>query len=376
VQNYKEYFEDNGYILLKEFLDPDSCAELTKELYNLIEQGFTKKDEQCPISEGIYGAVAFDSVLEQLLPKFEYITGRALLPTYSYARLYRPGERLKPHRDRPSCEVSATITIGFEGESWPIYFENESEGSIKINMTVGDAVVYKGEQLSHWRNRYTEGQWQAQIFLHYVTAEGPNENFKYDNRGCLSHYLKKEPPFYLLSTIDSFLTQEACDKLVASLDVKIPAEAARVGVSAENTYGIIDKRVRDVKNSSIPLRAGISSTVFGSTHLLNHEKWKFDISHQQQCDYLVYEKEGHFTSHIDTFLEEGISVRLLTTLLFLNDNYQGGRLFLKVGEEKYYPPQTKGTLLVFPSFILHGVEPVTSGTRKVIVSWAVGPWFK
>jgi predicted 2-oxoglutarate/Fe(II)-dependent dioxygenase YbiX len=32
--------------------------------------------------------------------------------------------------------------------------------------------------------------------------------------------------------------------------------------------------------------------------------------------------------------------------------------------------------LIFPSFILHGVEPVTSGIRRSIVSWMIGPWFK
>jgi PKHD-type hydroxylase len=68
--------------------------------------------------------------------------------------------------------------------------------------------------------------------------------------------------------------------------------------------------------------------------------------------------------------------RKLTVLVFLNDDFEGGRLFLQNGHGKIYPPQKAGTALVFPSFMLHGVEPVTSGIRRSVVTWLVGPWFK
>jgi PKHD-type hydroxylase len=68
--------------------------------------------------------------------------------------------------------------------------------------------------------------------------------------------------------------------------------------------------------------------------------------------------------------------RKLTVLMFLNDDFEGGKLFIQNGHEKIYPPQAPGTCLVFPSFMLHGVEPVTKGIRRSIVTWLVGPWFK
>jgi PKHD-type hydroxylase len=43
---------------------------------------------------------------------------------------------------------------------------------------------------------------------------------------------------------------------------------------------------------------------------------------------------------------------------------------------KIYPPQDVGNVIVFPSFLLHGVEPVTSGKRRSLVAWMVGPWFR
>jgi PKHD-type hydroxylase len=68
--------------------------------------------------------------------------------------------------------------------------------------------------------------------------------------------------------------------------------------------------------------------------------------------------------------------RKLTVLAFLNDDFKGGKFFLQTGHEKIYPPQKKGTVLVFPSFILHGVEDVEEGERYSVVTWMVGPWFK
>jgi PKHD-type hydroxylase len=44
--------------------------------------------------------------------------------------------------------------------------------------------------------------------------------------------------------------------------------------------------------------------------------------------------------------------------------------------EKIYPPQEKGDIIVFPSFMVHGVEPVTKGKRFTVVTWLVGPYFK
>jgi PKHD-type hydroxylase len=109
----------------------------------------------------------------------------------------------------------------------------------------------------------------------------------------------------------------------------------------------------------------------------NQQAWRFDVSHSNQTDYLKYDEDGHYHAHVDTFVQPGNNeTRKLTILVFLNDDFEGGRLFIQNGHKKYYPPQKAGTALVFPSFMLHGVEPVTKGIRRSIVTWLVGPWFK
>lgn len=382
-------FNAQGYVHLADFLDKENCAQLTAELKKLVEQGKTTKDAQCPKSQAVHGAPVFDSLLEQLTPNFELASGKRLYPTYAYARLYAPGEELKIHTDRPACEISATLTLGFEGDAWPIYmgdYAEEGQGrkittqqgdtkwltnESEIVMAAGDAVLYRGVDKVHWRNPYKEGVWQAQVFLHYVDADGPHAEWKYDKRGKLSHHAE---PDYTYFTIADALAPDACKKLIESLEAQVQGEEAQIGMGAA---GVVNKKIRDVKKVHLPVYRGIGATMAGMGVSANMQAWKFDVTHANQCDYLKYDVEGHYCAHVDTFMQpNNTETRKLTILVFLNEDFEGGRFFLQNGHEKIYPPQSLGTCLVFPSFVLHGVEPVTKGTRRSIVTWLVGPWFK
>jgi predicted 2-oxoglutarate/Fe(II)-dependent dioxygenase YbiX len=382
-------FNVQSYLHLKDFLDKESCSQLTTELQKLVAEGKTQKDDQCPLSQAIHGAPVFDSLLEQLTPHFEKASGKKLYPTYAYARLYEPGDELKIHTDRPSCEISATLTLGFEGDVWPIHVGDYTEaengrkvttqsGETKyltnereIKMNVGDAVLYRGMDKVHWRESYKEGKWQAQVFLHYVDADGPHAEWKYDKRLKLSHHI--EPDYTYWHFLDA-MTPEAAKKLIDSLEAQAHGEDAAVG---SGEVGIINKKIRDVKKVNLPTYRGIGATMVGLGMSANYQAWKFDVTHANQTDYLKYDVDGHYYAHVDTFINPGDSeCRKLTVLVFLNDDFEGGRLFLQNGHEKIYPPQGAGTCLVFPSFIVHGVEPITKGVRRSVVTWLVGPWFK
>ena len=120
-----------------------------------------------------------DPLMESLLNKhseMEKFTGLSLKPTYAYWRMYTKFADLKPHKDRPACEISVTINMGNDGTSWPIYMEGNS-----VDLNPGDAVIYLGCDLSHWREEF-QGDWQAQTFLHYVDADGPYVDHWKDKR--------------------------------------------------------------------------------------------------------------------------------------------------------------------------------------------------
>ena len=366
-----EEFKNNKYVYLPELLTKDTCDELAKQLEFLVLNNKSTIDEQCPKSQAVYGVPAFEHLMEQLLPTFEQVSGKKLYPTYAYARLYSPGEVLESHVDRPACEISATITLGFNGAAWPIYMGSTPEKAAKIAMAVGDAVLYKGCEVPHWREKYTEGTWQAQVFLHYVDANGPFSSQKYDGRLMLSNHDKAT---YEFIAIHDALPVSACQKIIDSCEAQTAGELAAIG---DGNYGVIDKSIRDVRKVQLPVYRGIGATMAGIGLVANKDLWNFDITHANQCDYLRYDKDGHYKAHVDTFMDpKSTETRKLTVLVFLNDDFEGGRLFLQNGHEKIYPPQRPGTILVFPSFMVHGVEPVTKGIRRSIVTWMVGPWFK
>ena len=127
----------------------------------------TWDDEQVPNTFSIYGDPLMETLLLYIKPKMIKATGLNLYQTYSYARTYKPGDILKKHKDRPSCEISTTLFLG--GDKWPIYLNNGKK-DIKINLKEGDMLIYKGCDLEHWREPFN-GEVCVQTFLHYSTNE-------------------------------------------------------------------------------------------------------------------------------------------------------------------------------------------------------------
>jgi len=154
----------------------------------------TWNDQQVPNTYSHYGDIAMETLLLKVQPIIEKEIGLKLNPNYSYARIYKKGDILHRHKDRFSCEISTTLNLG--GYSWPIYLEpsgKEGGKGIKVNLNYGDMLIYKGNELEHWREEF-KGENCAQVFLHYNNLEtkGSKENI-YDRRSELGLpvYFKK-----------------------------------------------------------------------------------------------------------------------------------------------------------------------------------------
>jgi predicted 2-oxoglutarate/Fe(II)-dependent dioxygenase YbiX len=368
-------FKDKGYVHLKDFLHKDSCKELANELKRLVNEKKTIKDEQCPKSEAIHGTVTFDKLLEDLTPHFEQASGLKLFPTYSYARLYNSqDEELKVHRDRPACEISASLTLDFEGDVWPIFMgvNEDKSNATEVKMEIGDAVMYRGCDIYHWREAYKEGKWQAQVFLHYVDQNGPHAEWKYDKRETLG-LSKSDKTIEDCYIVRDAVTPAFCDKLIQEYS---KPEVEKLPPSIGEGEGSINLDIRNVARLQLPLYAGIGATLTAIGLNLNHEIWKYDITHSNQSEFLMYDVKGKYETHVDTFHQHSKDIRKLTVLVFLNDDFEGGKFYIQNSHERMYPEQKKGTVLIFPSFMPHGVEPITKGVRYSIVTWMVGPYFK
>lgn len=133
-------------------------------------------DSQIPETYSHYADIVMETLLQKVKPIMEKEAGVKLIETYSYARIYKKGDELKRHKDRPSCEISTTMNLG--GNPWPIYLEPD----IKLTLESGDMLMYRGCELEHWRKPF-EGENCGQVFLHYNDANGENaKQNKFDGR--------------------------------------------------------------------------------------------------------------------------------------------------------------------------------------------------
>ena len=132
--------------------------------------------------------------------------------------------------------------------------------------------------------------------------------------------------------------------------------------------------------------------------IANHRaNWKYKIDFQEPFQYLTYDEGGHYVPHVDGNLDQvyewddeqknmSVSkiadayqlgkIRKISTVHLLNDDFEGGefvmyRLNIKDGRviaEELTVPLKAGDCLVFPSCIMHTVNPVTKGNRHCVVS--------
>lgn len=179
----------SGYRKVDALVDTQTIKTVSQYFENKINRGeWVTKAE---VAEGeasklsYYADPLVEVLLKQCLPAIEEQTGLELEPTYSFARVYQGGEELKPHTDRPSCEISATINVACTGDIWPIWMQYEDKDPIKCMLNPGDAVIYKGCEVTHWRRRLPEGQINVQFMLHYIDKNGPHAEYKFDKRESL-----------------------------------------------------------------------------------------------------------------------------------------------------------------------------------------------
>jgi alkylated DNA repair dioxygenase AlkB len=187
---YGQAFEENGYVILKQFVPRIMCDYITRNIRVLeldSSSVFVYNDEQVEKAFSAASPELTDTLLDVMTPILEQTLNCELYPTYSYLRIYCKGAELAKHQDRPSCEVSATVPLSYDAPNiWPVYVESRNNAT-RIELEPGDALIYKGIEVPHWREAF-QGERQVQVFLHYVKKYGQYSEHRYDKRSQLSHY--------------------------------------------------------------------------------------------------------------------------------------------------------------------------------------------
>ena len=210
IKDNIENFKNNGFIKLKNVIDESMCLflynyiKLESERLSFIESSHANReltqkeknlwgtfdDTQALGCFSKYGDLVFDNLMVLLQEMVEKNIGLNIQSNYSYHRLYTLDSDLKRHKDRPSCELSTTLCLGFDRSNiskeeypnwnWPMYVKSKSGEEIKIGMNPGDMIVYMGCDIEHWREPL-QALNNAQVFLHYNEVNGKYD-IKQDNR--------------------------------------------------------------------------------------------------------------------------------------------------------------------------------------------------
>lgn len=414
MQSTIEYFEKNGYVVLQNALTTDQCEELTKYMFNLYENGQLEKDAQCPLSDSIYGSPVFDDLLQKFAKPIGDSIGKTLLPTYTYARIYRPGEVLKKHKDRPACEISATLTLGYDADVvWPIFFDEENE--VLLDLDVGEMAVYRGCEITHWRPSF-KGNWQVQVFFHYVDANGPYKDEVCDGRTqygvpknpeylrykeeskpkqnfdnmkigkpifngvIIPRYENYVPGYYCINDDnlpDLKFTNQECDKII-SLSKSMYSKSASVGMTDQSKIAKSIRSAEIFEISITPENRWIFEKIANVVSLINTTYFDYDIvgiTHSLQL--IRYsddmEVKGHYDWHVDIGSDAAACRKIsFTAQLSDSSSYDGCELIINNHDNTIVASKNRGSIHMFPSYLPHKVSPIIRGERYALVIWVHG----
>ena len=179
-----------------------------------------------------------------------------------------------------------------------------------------------------------------------------------------------------------FLTKEECNKLIEEGRKNLKKATVFKGEKEESandprrrntnvSFFLSGSPVQSIIEKIIDELCSLGSTLYG-THITDIEP----------VQYAEYEKEMFYGWHTDSSINPSEKFkRDLSVSLILNrkDEYTGGSLQMitpsGISIDNIITPrdvedQEQGTLIVFPSSMIHQVTPVLSGVRKSLVLWS------
>ena len=198
---------------------------------------------------------------------------------------------------------------------------------------------------------------------------------------------------------DKALSDRTCDHILR-YGKQFNYQQGQIG-GLEEPSKLSKKQFKDLKNKRKSDVTRLSANwIFREIHPYIHSAnkkagWNFQWDHSEAIQFTKYEVGEHYGWHADGWqtpynrphnLKEHGKIRKLSVTCQLTDpsEYKGGELEFKVlldstGQTRTYTCKEalpKGSIIVFPSYTVHKVKPVTAGTRYSLVLWNLGWPFK
>lgn len=186
-------FNKDGYYILNNAVSKDVCEvaarefEMARDLAKSTDNDlYAFNDDMVDKSFSWYSPLIFESLSDTIIKrKVEEIVGESVYPTYTYARIYYNGAEMKYHTDRSSSEFSVSLCVKVDPKyPWHLQMKTKDGNTMIVDQEPGDAVMYYGNDMPHWRDIYS-GTEQINAFFFFVRANGPRSILRYDTRPML-----------------------------------------------------------------------------------------------------------------------------------------------------------------------------------------------
>ncbi len=178
-------------------------------------------------------------------------------------------------------------------------------------------------------------------------------------------------------TIPMGFSEAECDRILTQ----------RAAVTASDAKLVKQNQNYNIRRAELVWLDDVSDTGWVMDRLIdlirttNRDIYDFDLrefSESVQVAHYDASREGHFDWHSDIGGGRIAAKRKLTLVAQLSapGAYAGGALEVMPSTQIITTPTARGTVTIFPSYMLHRVTPVTSGTRTSMTVWAHGPAFR
>ena len=186
----------------------------------------------------------------------------------------------------------------------------------------------------------------------------PNNNARHP----LTYVGRKVFDDKIISDIEEYISHQELEKAKVLHMNRKDADKAR----SSKVHWMKDENYKDFL---MPIYDHISRKV----RIINDGMWRYNYNGYGIFQYSEYTKGDHFCWHIDQIEVRGESRKVSFSLgLSQESEYEGGDLVFKAGEAEDPYKLGRGDIIVFPSWMLHKVTPVTQGKRRVVVGWGEG----
>ena len=195
--------------------------------------------------------------------------------------------------------------------------------------------------------------------------------------------IEQETPNALYNwwTFPEYVDSQICKKII---DYGKDNWIEAVITDDARTTSALNKKVRDTQVVWCNEK-WIYDLVWDYLHTANQNAfWNFQIDSCEAMQIGKYGKGGHYEFHQDGngFTRELSNnkhthnkTRKISMTILLNDDYEGGEFEFFSNKEELIKGKA-GTVIVFPSYQVHRVKPVTKGVRYSLVVWFCGEPFQ